>query len=135
MSGAPFEFVLPRSVDGPGIARRLLADWFAPALANSTLVPARLLVSELVSNAVRHGCGRITLRAQLRDGRLLVEVIDEGQGFERELRERDFERRGTGRWGLSVVDTESSRWGIGRGTTRVWFELDRWELRLETTGG
>ena len=87
-----------------------------------------------VSNAVRHGCGRITLRAQLRDGRLLVEVIDEGQGFERELRERDFERSGTRSWGSSIVDTESSRWGIGRGTTRVWFELDRWELRLETTG-
>jgi anti-sigma regulatory factor (Ser/Thr protein kinase) len=134
VSGAPFQFVLPRSVDGPGVGRRLLADWFAPALGNGTLVTARLLVSELVSNAVRHGSGRITLRAQLSDRCLLVEVIDEGQGFEPELPEPDVDGSGAGRWGLSIVAAESSRWGIGRGTTHVWFELDRPEPRLEATG-
>jgi anti-sigma regulatory factor (Ser/Thr protein kinase) len=134
VSGPPFEFVLPRSVDGPGIARRLLADWFAPALANGTLVTARLLVSELVTNAVRYGCGRITLRAQLSDGRLLVEVIDEGQGFEPEMPEADVDASGAGKWGLSIVAAESSRWGIRRGTTHVWFELDRPELRSVASG-
>ncbi len=135
VSRAPFEFVLPRSADGPGIARRLLADWFASALANGTLTTARLLVSELVSNAVRHGSGKITLKVQLSDRRLLVEVIDEGHGFEPELLEPDFERSGAGRWGLSIVAAESSRWGVARGISDVWFELDRPELRSVAAGG
>ncbi len=134
MSGAPFEFVLPRSVNGPGIARRLLADWFGPALASRTLATARLLVSELVTNAVRHGRGRITLRAELFEDRLLVEVIDEGEGFEHELREPVLEQTGAGGLGLSIVDAESSRWGIRRGTTHVWFELERPVLRLDAAG-
>jgi anti-sigma regulatory factor (Ser/Thr protein kinase) len=66
----------------PGIARRLLTDWFAPALANGTLATATLLVSELVTNAVRHGCGQITLSARLSGDRLLVEVMDESHGFQ-----------------------------------------------------
>jgi anti-sigma regulatory factor (Ser/Thr protein kinase) len=52
---------------------------------------ARLLVSELVSNAVLHGRGIITLRAKLDHDRLLVEVIDEGSGFERVVREQNYE--------------------------------------------
>jgi anti-sigma regulatory factor (Ser/Thr protein kinase) len=134
VSGAPFEFVLPRGLDAPGVARRLLRDWFAPALANGVLATARLLVSELVTNAVCHGRGKITLRAQLFDERLLVEVIDEGQTFKRELRDRDSVRIGAGGLGLSIVDAESSRWGIRRGTTRVWFELDRPKLGSKLLG-
>ena len=119
----PFEFELPRDVDAPAVARRLLADWFAPVLGEGTVAAARLLVSELVTNAVRHGRGKITLRARLSEDRLGVEVVDEGTGFDREVRERDFDRIGAGGWGLSIVDTESARWGVGEGTSRVWFEL------------
>lgn len=103
----------------------MLTDWFAPALADGTLATARLLVSELVTNAVTHGRGRVTLRAQLFERRLLVEVIDEGEGFEHELRDRDFQTPGVGGWGLSVVDAESSRWGLRRDSSHVWFELER----------
>ncbi|HUA70919.1 MAG TPA: ATP-binding protein [Solirubrobacteraceae bacterium] len=74
---------LPHTVLAPGIARRSLADWLAPAVDDDELDTARLLVSELVTNAVIHGRGEITLRATLDEDRLLVEVIDEGRGFER----------------------------------------------------
>lgn len=124
MTGAPFEFALPRGVDAPGVARRLLAEWFSPTLANGTLTTARLLVSELVTNAVTHGSGAITLTAQLFDRCLLVEVIDDGGGFEHELREREFQTPAAGGWGLSVVDAEASRWGLRRGSSHVWFELE-----------
>jgi anti-sigma regulatory factor (Ser/Thr protein kinase) len=97
-----------------------------------TLITARLLVSELVSNAVTHGHGRITLRAQLFERRLLVEVIDEGDGFDRRLRERGFRTPGVGGWGLSVVDAESSCWGVRRDSSHVWFELERPGPRLES---
>ena len=63
------------------------------------------------------------LRAHVNEDRVLVEVIDEGEGFEHELRRRNFEDL-HGR-GLLIVDSESSRWGIHEGTTHVWFELER----------
>jgi anti-sigma regulatory factor (Ser/Thr protein kinase) len=120
-----FESGLASGVDAPGVARRLLTEWFAPALADGTLMTARLLVSELVSNAVRHGRGRITLRAQLFKRYLLVEVTDEGVGFECEVRERDFEPPRVGGWGLSLVDAAATHWGVCPDSSHVWFELER----------
>ena len=114
---------LPHTLQAPGIARRSFADWLAPAVDANELGTARLLVSELVTNAVVHGHGEITLRATLNDDRLLVEVIDEGRGFELALRQPDF--AGIGGRGLAIVDAEASRWGIHNGTTHVWFELER----------
>jgi anti-sigma regulatory factor (Ser/Thr protein kinase) len=122
--GSSFESELASGVGAPGVARRFISEWFAAVLADGTLATARLLVSELVTNAVTHGRGRVTLRAQLSELRLLVEVIDEGAGFEPEFRERDFERPGLGGWGLRIVDTESSRWGVRRDRSHVWFELE-----------
>jgi anti-sigma regulatory factor (Ser/Thr protein kinase) len=75
-----------------------------------------------------HGRGRIVLRAELDADRLLVEVIDQGHGFERTVRQRDFE--GVGGHGLGIVDVLASRWGIHEGTTHVWFELERPGPRL-----
>ena len=49
------------------------------------------------------------------------EVIDEGGGFEHEIRARgpeDIKGRG-----LFLVDALTDRWGIHEGTTHVWFEL------------
>jgi hypothetical protein len=82
-----------------------------------------LLVSELVTNALVHGRGTIELRARLDENHLIVEVIDDGKGFERVVRKRDFDNLGG--WGLSLVDALASRWGIHDGRSHVWFELER----------
>jgi anti-sigma regulatory factor (Ser/Thr protein kinase) len=126
------EVSLPHTVQAPGIARRSLVDWLAraPAVDASELDRAKLLVSELVTNAVLHGRGEIMLRATLDENRLLVEVIDEGGGFERTVRQQDF--AGIGGRGLAIVDAEASRWGVHEGTTLVWFELERPGPRLGT---
>ena len=68
-------------------------------LDGELLDDARLMVSELASNALVHGDGPITLRACLDANRLMVEVVDQGGGFERELRQRDFQQ--VGGWGLT----------------------------------
>jgi hypothetical protein len=120
---APLELMLRRDVSAPRIARRALDEWFGQSIADDGFETAELLVSELVTNAVLHGPGTITVRAQLDDERLLVEVIDEGAGFERTVRGADFDK--IGEWGLSLVDCESSRRGLHEGTTHVWFELER----------
>jgi anti-sigma regulatory factor (Ser/Thr protein kinase) len=119
---------LPRANQAPDIARRWVAETFAAELDILQQQKARLLVSELVTNAVIHGRGRIELRARLDQDRLLVRVIDEGPGFTTALRERDLDTPGGD--GLRIVDAEASRWGIREGAADVWFELRRQPLAL-----
>ena len=81
----------------------------------------RLLVSELVTNAVKYGGdGPVGLDVQTRDHRLRAEVIDEGNGFVAKERAVDQE----GGWGLPLVEHLADRWGTFEGSTHVWFELD-----------
>jgi anti-sigma regulatory factor (Ser/Thr protein kinase) len=111
----------------PAAARRALVELAAPAQARREEVG--LLVSELVTNSVKHGpAGRdgfIDLLLGVSDGGLRVEVSDDGQGF----RPAPIGPAGdlTSGWGLYLVDALADGWGVARGNpTRVWFEL-RWE--------
>lgn len=126
----PVEVELPRDPSAGARARCLIEELSAGRLDRDELGRAKLLVSELVNNAVLHGRGAIMLRADLDDDRLHVEVVDEGSGFERKVRMQDGEPRG-GR-GLKLVEAESSRWGLHEGTTHVWFEIERPGPRLGT---
>jgi anti-sigma regulatory factor (Ser/Thr protein kinase) len=119
---------LPRTVRAPAMARAALRDLCIDQVDGDMLTDAELLVSELVTNALRHGDGQITLRGAVDNDRLMIEVIDEGGGFEHQLRQRDFNE--VGGWGLGVVDDLASRWGVHEGTTHVWFELERPGPRL-----
>ncbi len=114
---------LPREVNVPWLARWLLAERFSAMLDRDTLARGKLLVSELVTTAVRHGRGMITLKAALNHDRLLVEVIAPGNGFAPALDKHELENIGGG--GLQIVDAEASRWGMQESATHVWFELDR----------
>jgi anti-sigma regulatory factor (Ser/Thr protein kinase) len=88
----------------------------------------RLLVSELVTNSIRHAPtgsrGEVGLDVSiLDDRRLRVEVADPGSGFE--PRPRTTEATKPGGWGLYLVDRIADRWGVARNSlTRVWFEID-----------
>lgn len=113
---------LSRTPAAPLIARRAISGLCAGRLDGDLLADARLMVSELASNALRHGQGTISLRAALNADRLLVEVVDQGDGFERGPRDREAERRGG--WGLQIIDERSRRWGIHEGSSHVWFELE-----------
>ena len=124
------QVMLSRDATAPAKARRLLEREFGELLEPGDLDRAKLALSELTTNAVLHGQGEITLQADIDDARLMVEVIDDGSGFEHVLREQDFEAVG-GR-GLKIVDAESSRWGMHEGTTHVWFEIERRGPRLGT---
>lgn len=87
----------------------------------------KLLVSELVTNAVIHGPqgdgGAIELNVRASSRSVSVEVTDRGSGFERRLRAPSVRDSG---WGLFLVEKLSDRWGvIEEEATRVWFEIDR----------
>jgi anti-sigma regulatory factor (Ser/Thr protein kinase) len=90
----------------------------------AVLDDARLLVSELVTNSVRHAgvADRVGLEVVARPDGMRVEVIDSGAGFEPRARDDDMDR--IGGWGLHLVERIAARWGVeGRRPTRVWFEL------------
>lgn len=85
-----------------------------------------IVVSELVTNAVRHAGlpteARVTLRATRLGNRVRVEVIDGGRGFDREQVAR-VQPSAAGGFGLRIVDQLSDRWGVVRNRGMVWAEV------------
>ncbi|MEV7616040.1 SpoIIE family protein phosphatase [Streptomyces sp. NPDC089799] len=115
------DWQLPREARSVGRARELarakLPAWGLEGLLDTTL----LLVSELVTNALRYGEGEIRLRLLL-DRTLVCEVWDGNLVQPRRRRARDTDEGGRG---LQLVGLLSAGWGTRRthrGKT-VWFEL------------
>jgi anti-sigma regulatory factor (Ser/Thr protein kinase) len=126
-----------------GIALTLAATHDAPAVARRTVTPALqhwdaarrdaalLVISELVTNAVRHGSSspsdRIRVQVRRNDRGTRIEVTDVGARggsvAPRDERTPDDPRSG---WGLPIVAELSDSWGVAHigARTRVWCELD-----------
>jgi anti-sigma regulatory factor (Ser/Thr protein kinase) len=139
-SEAPF---LAQPVAGSGTRNRIEVEFAAGPTAaagarnalaalegrvdDDLLGDVRLLVSELVTNSVRHSSVRpsdvVHMNVAVTESTLRVEVADPGEGFE--FKARDADRTRPGGWGLVLVDQLADRWGVVRDQfTRVWFELD-----------
>lgn len=119
---------LERDVSAPAIARAAVSERAmelgVEGSFGHTLV---LLVSEVVSNAVRHSPGPadapITLLATMSEEKIRVAVTDAGEGFTPRPREPDSLSDG---YGLYLLDKAASSWGVeNTGGTMVWFELLR----------
>ncbi|HEX3316834.1 MAG TPA: ATP-binding protein [Solirubrobacteraceae bacterium] len=108
-------------------ARRALGGLRA-LVGHRRLADISLLVSELITNGVRHGgAGKrdVLELTVLRDrSRLRVIVTDRGPGFAGRACSR-VEEDQTGGWGLFLVERLADRWGAERRgrTTAVWFDL------------
>ena len=108
-----------------GRARRDVEDALTQADVDArTSGDLMLLVSELVTNAVRHAQSeRFEVRLDVTPERLRLEVHDEGAGFVPRIAPSD---DGTGGYGLFIVDRLADRWGVERDAGGViWLELDR----------
>ena len=121
------EHQLPVTPEAAAEARHALDD-IGGAVPNAKMRDVRLLVSELVTNAVRHANlssgDVIRLVFEVADHALRVEVHDPGGGFVPTAPSPD-PARPSG-WGLYLVAELSDRWGVDSDdTTLVWFELDR----------
>ena len=108
-------------------ARRALGG-LRDLIGTQKLDDVYLLVSELVTNGVRHGgAGEddvMELSALRHGNRLRVVVTDWGPGFDGRPRPRNRADQ-TGGWGLFLVERLAERWGTQRSddATTVWFEL------------
>ena len=96
-----------------------------PSLDDALVDDAVLLVSEIVSNSVRHAsldeADAIQVRVRGSNSMLHVDVVDPGPGFDPQ---RLPTSRANGGWGLRLLDRLATRWGVDRNdVTRVWFEL------------
>ena len=119
------------------LSLELPATSFAPARAREAVRQAardagvdsderwrvEMIVTELVTNAVKHGPGGpVELAIQAGGSGMRGEVADPGAGIRRYKLDR---RRATeeGGRGLFLVDALSDSWGLSNDSSRVWFEV------------
>jgi len=116
--------------DAAAEARHALADLRAD-LDPPLMETLRLLVTELVTNSVRHtDCDSLTLRVAIGKAAVLTEVVDDGPRFDAQAAleaEQVDERNPDTGWGLFLVQRLARDWGVkdDGASKRVWFELSR----------
>ena len=127
MSPAGFDPAVDETIDcdprAPAIARRAVEE-VAANVDPGVLRDAQLLVSEVVTNSIKHSGSDdpIQLRVWERSTGLKIEVADGGFGFEpAEPRDRGVDEGGRG---LLILEALADRWGTSYDArARVWFEL------------
>jgi anti-sigma regulatory factor (Ser/Thr protein kinase) len=118
------EATVPCGLEAASTARAVVSDWLDGRAQAEIHDDACLLVSELVTNSVRHADqppgAPVRLSTFAMDGVLRVEVEDGGHGVVR----RRAPDPGAGGFGLELVERLAARWGVNHEHgTRVWFEL------------
>jgi anti-sigma regulatory factor (Ser/Thr protein kinase) len=111
------------SPEAASVARRALSR-LRSDIDPPVMETMRLLVTELVSNSVKHAqSDSVRLKVAVGRSGVLVEVTDQGPGFEHKP-QSIYPPRESG-WGLFLVERLAHRWGVSSegGGTRVWFEL------------
>ena len=109
---------LPRSPESVSAARRLV-NGHTTSLGAQQRDDAALMVSELVTNALAHGLGAISLRIDFEAGAVRVEVADDGNV----ALAPSPDPGAHGGWGLRIVEHLADDWGVREGSTKVWFRL------------
>ncbi len=134
------EVRLALDVQATAEAREAVADWVGAAVASSVLDHCKLLVSELVTNSVRHSGmpadEQVVVRVELTGANLRLEVQDPGCSGSVAPRPPDLESGGG--FGLNLVEMVSEKWGVERAArsgTRVWAVLARAPDEMFATDG
>jgi anti-sigma regulatory factor (Ser/Thr protein kinase) len=126
-----FAFAVPASPQAPARVRSELRERLHETLDPGTASDLQLLLSEVVTNAVRYGgMGRqasIGVQIQIDDDIVSAQITDSGRGFVPDQPPRPRVERSAGGFGLYLLDLLSTRWGVERNETgfRVWFRLAR----------
>ena len=112
---------LERDAEAPARARSMVRG-LKPLLGEERTEDATLLVSELVTNAVKYGSGPVELCVEADERRRSrFTISDAGGGETPALRETGGARGGG--YGLHLVDHLADDWGVTHASMHVWFEL------------
>jgi two-component sensor histidine kinase len=116
---------LPSDFRAAGAARQSLRS-LESYVPSETVQDLNLLVSELVTNSVKHSPHlhdqAIEIDANPTDRGIRVEVTNPGGA---ELSNKVRPRTSESGWGLLLVTKIASRWGVTtNGETQIWFEID-----------
>lgn len=119
------EHRLPHDRNSVPLARSIASDAVADSLQPTERDNFVLMVSELVSNSIRHAPpepdGGIVLKLHVDDVNARAAVIDGGRRFDFE--QATFDPK-TPHFGLMLVDQLADRWGLSLdGEKAVWFEI------------
>ncbi len=122
--GSEHTWVIPPDLAATSDVRRHVAS-ACTGLSPDTVEAARLMATELFSNAVRHGSGAVVLVVGREVGALHVEILDEGLDLP-VLAEPS--PAAEGGMGLRLVSELASDWGVGTRSDgqpgkRVWFSI------------
>jgi serine/threonine-protein kinase RsbW len=124
--GEPLTIALPADPGAPGAARIAIRRWLTPRVPSNVVDDAQLVLSELLTNSLRHAGVTprdvLHVRAHLARGVLHLEVEDPGSDHAIAPAAPDLQH-GTG-FGLNLVASLATRWGVSRnGNTGVWADL------------
>jgi anti-sigma regulatory factor (Ser/Thr protein kinase) len=115
--------VFPDDAASVASARHLVADAASASGLGELEALAELLASELVTNAVRHAHGPVSVSAsQATEGTMTVTVCDHDRKLPRLKRHGSSSYGGRG---LQIVDAIADRWGVVPKADGkcIWFEL------------
>jgi anti-sigma regulatory factor (Ser/Thr protein kinase) len=122
------EACLPLDVQAPAAARLIVGDFLRDRVTPRLYDTAQLIVSELVSNSLRHNASSseqaVVVRVALERASWRIEVEDAGGG----VLAPDPERAAAGRLGMNLVQSLSACWGVEHAAehgTRAWAFLPR----------
>ncbi|MFC5664412.1 SpoIIE family protein phosphatase [Kitasatospora misakiensis] len=112
---------VPADPSAVATARKAVSQRLSEWGAGEEIYPAELIVSELVTNAIRYAAAPITLRL-IRDQVLICEVSDASSTAPHLRRARDWEEGGRG---LMLVAQMAHRWGTRHSLTgkTIWAEI------------
>jgi anti-sigma regulatory factor (Ser/Thr protein kinase) len=123
------EIALPTGSGAPGAARMVIAHCLTGLVSHHILSDAQLLVSEVVTNSLRHGelseGDTVLVRVYVAAESVRLEIVNRGSAGVVTARTPDHGSSGGG-FGLDLVDRLTASWGVRRnGGTNVWFEMAR----------
>ena len=108
------EYRLPHDTTAAEKARTRLEEELSSVLPPPRIEDSRLMVTELVSNAVRHAPpepeGGIVLEIEREPGVVRIVVRDGGKHMDPD--EPSFHTHSDGHYGLFVVDTLANQWAF-----------------------
>jgi anti-sigma regulatory factor (Ser/Thr protein kinase) len=123
------ELALPTGSNAPGAARMVVAHCLTGLVSRQILLDAQLLISEVVTNSLRHGelsdDDSVLVRIYVAADSVRLEIVNRGTAGAVTARPPDRQSRGGG-FGLDLLDRLTASWGVRRNSdTNVWFEMVR----------